>query len=442
MRKVFRVTKKCVALFLFVALFSSALQFDLYASYNDERFNSYENMNPDDDKPGYVVPTLYRQDAVYQYVKTFPLVVSGGVEYVPISLFTQFSYLSVTYSKTSDNFYMSNSETGRFVTFDVRRNIAETDQGHLIKIITRLFYRTRYIPVKDVAEIFDLTVEIYDNKEMGVYAVRLCDSSRKYTLSQLMENYLPKKIVPQVRPEPVIKVDPDDNQPSGDGQNPVVPKPVDPYEKVAKRNFYPLFENISSPYSEELINTLSYYNQGFTFVVKSDEVIQNSGKIRAVLVGKGTLAVSADEGLFSHEMTPLQYAQKLVQEFEKANKALSVVCKQKTRLCVLPRNIDMHLLESKDFLSVLDEAGYVVVRTDFAINDYPENANISPYTVVSDVKKAIVDCADKNKEGTLRARFFVGAASKTYAAEISRFINKYSQFSSYSINETSFGKTS
>ena len=54
---------------------------------------------------GYKIPNLYRQDLAYSNHKTTPVVVTGGVAYVPLSLFLSFSYVSVKYSDDENKFY-------------------------------------------------------------------------------------------------------------------------------------------------------------------------------------------------------------------------------------------------------------------------------------------------------------------------------------------------
>ncbi len=428
-----RITKQSVALLLVAALFSVFPCSYFKATYNDSKFQAYENMNPDDDRPGYVVPTLYRQDSVYQYAKTYPLVISGSVEYVPISIFTQFSNISVTYSKTSENFYMTDSKSGRFVTFDVKKNIAETSEGDLIRINTRIFYSTRYVAARDVAELFNLTVEIYDDIKASVYALRICDSARKYTFSQLMEQYLPKKKVQTDVKVPDIYDNPEQKPNIPETSQPKEPEVQDIYEGVAKRNVYVIFGGVSNDGAAETIGMLSLYKVPSVFSVTYDEVMSAGTTVRSVLVNGGTLAVTApniDENLEEQE-----YIQTLIYEYERVNEALSVICKQKTRLCVLPSNIPEEIKESKYLFSKLKENGYIIVSVDYFANDDASKVSVKPYTVSQQVKDKIVNASDKDKKADIFISFNVSKHSKTYISDIARFVNKYRQFGFYSVNE-------
>ena len=86
--------KKIVCLIFAMLIFSSTILSPFAsASYNDERFEVYSNMN-ENKFGGYKIPNLYRQDLAYSNHKTTPVVVTGGVAYVPLSLFLSFSYVS------------------------------------------------------------------------------------------------------------------------------------------------------------------------------------------------------------------------------------------------------------------------------------------------------------------------------------------------------------
>lgn len=420
-----RITKQSVALLLIAVLFLLSPCSYFQASYNDVKFDAYENMNPNDDRPGYVVPTLYRQDSVYQYAKTYPLVVSGSVEYVPISIFTQFSNLSVTYSRTSENFYMTDSKTGRFVTFDVKKNIAQTSNGDLIRTSTRIFYSTRYVSARDVAEIFGLSVEVYDDMQAGVYALRISDSSRKYTFSQLMEQYLPKKKVEPDVKEPNIYDDPGPSQTQD-------PK-EDEYASVAERKVYMVFDSVRAEGAKETLSMLSQLKATGVFAVTYDDVLKAPESVRSVLVNNCSLAVTADN--VDIQLDENQYIEGLIGEYERVNKALSIVCKQKTRLCILPDNIPEDIRDSKVLYTKLKENGYVPVIADYYANDDVTKQNVKPYTVASQVRDKIINADDVDKQASIFVSFNVSKHTKTYISEIVRFLNKYKQFGTYKVNE-------
>ena len=99
-----------------------------FAQYNDAKYDSYKNMGAsnEDSHSKYVVPNLYRQDASYTNVKTFPLVVSGSVEYFPLDIFALYSYLEVVYGKLSYGFYINNTKNNHYVAFDLETGTTTT----------------------------------------------------------------------------------------------------------------------------------------------------------------------------------------------------------------------------------------------------------------------------------------------------------------------------
>lgn len=183
------MTAVCLAVGFLVLPSSSG-----YALYNDAVYDSYKNMNASDSSGArYVVPNLYRQDASYTNVKTFPLVVTDGVEYVPLDIFALFSYLEVVYGKVSYSFYINNTKNGHYIAFDIDNGTTTTDSGETLDIESKLFYRTYYVPAKAVCHVLGLNFESYDSPDDGIRAARVSDSKAKYSLNELVKMYSPVK---------------------------------------------------------------------------------------------------------------------------------------------------------------------------------------------------------------------------------------------------------
>ena len=58
--------------------------FSPLASYNDAEYDRYVNMGDNAVKNAYAIPSLFRQNGVYNYYSKYPLVVQNGIEYVPL----------------------------------------------------------------------------------------------------------------------------------------------------------------------------------------------------------------------------------------------------------------------------------------------------------------------------------------------------------------------
>ena len=199
MKKTNRFGKRFGALLASVCLAAGFLTLpssQTLALYNDAVYDSYKNMNRSENASGaarYVVPNLYRQDASYTNVKSFPLVVSGGVSYVPLDIFALYSYLEVVYGKISYSFYINNTKNGHYIAFDIDNGTTTTDSGETLDIESKLFYRTYYVPAKEVCDVLGLNFEFYDNADDGICAARISDSKAKYTLTELVKMYSPTK---------------------------------------------------------------------------------------------------------------------------------------------------------------------------------------------------------------------------------------------------------
>lgn len=453
-------SRKVASVLVLALLFVFLAPQNGFASNNDAKFDSYGNMNSSDTAK-YVVPNLYRQDSVYTYVKSFPLVVSGGVEYVPISVFSLFDYISVTYSKLSDNFYLINNNNNHYISFDVSGDIADTYDGELMKLPTKIFYQTRYIPARDVAAILGMTVETYDDSSAGVYAVRVRDSSASLSLDKLMDRYLVKKkdnpsqapfdsddedfknsqsqsskpqtstnpSSPTVTPNQPATSTPTTN-PVTPPQNQTAPTVEDPIEKVAGRRACMVFENSGSDYTKNLLGVLENYRIKACFSVDSDGILSYPDQIRRMLVDGHTIAVSASANT---DGTPTEIAKSFVENLDKANKALKTVTKVTTRLCTIPDSIPQTVSTTQEFLTAVKSAGYIVITYGLDAGDY---GSVRSSAVYNRVNNGIVNAFAQNVSGDIVIKLRVGSRTSYYTEEISKFINKYRQFTSKAVNET------
>lgn len=164
------------------------------AQNNDAKYDNYVNMHGNTTGHAkYIVPNLYRQDASYINVKTFPLVVNGSVEYFPLDIFALYPYLQVVYSKLTEGFYINNTKNNHYVAFDMETGTTTTHDSQLQDIGAKIFNRTYYVPAAEVCSILGMKFETYDDPINGIRAARISDDKAKMTLNQLVTVYSPVK---------------------------------------------------------------------------------------------------------------------------------------------------------------------------------------------------------------------------------------------------------
>ncbi len=426
-------------IFVSVLLFCSTA--NTYASYNDERFEVYINMNNKVTKD-YVIPNLYRQDTAYAYYKSFPVVVTGGVEYVPISAFSLFSYISVTYSKTSDNFYISNEKTKAYLSIDVTQNIAETNEGTIIDFPTKIFYQTRYIPARKTASVLGTVFcESYDNPKTGVYAFRIRDNAASLSFSGLLDRYVPGwyKEDPEPPEQPDPPETPDPPAP------PTPPEQTDPYVDIAKRDMQFIFTDFNAQKLPEVLSTLKRYNQTVSFCLTYNDIYDNPEAVRTLYTSENPIILTLPETIYdlstgkTTAASPLN-AQQVSYELDKANNALYSATKQKVRLCYIPDSLieGMSDTQNRDhtrnnFKEQLKSYGYAAIFT----NCTPPQSYDNPYTVYNRVLNCI--SSDFDPKTAKKCIFEISMTNRSdyICALIFEFIRKYPQFTSSGADITS-----
>lgn len=262
------------------------------AQNNDPKYDTYKNMNPvDDGHPRYVVPNLYRQDASYNNVKMFPLVVNGGVDYFPLDIFAQFNYLEVVYTKLGYGFYIHNTKNHRYVLFNLESNITTTDENLSVDLAAQIFNQTHYVPAKAVCDLLGMTFESYDDPVGGIRAARISDSKASKTLNELIVMYSPTKIEP-----PSVTPPTDETPPPTDEVPPETPPvtPVDPYLSAAPRSLYLLFTGAPDGYTSAVLDTLAAHGLTGIFVLDQEHLTADPPTVRRIHAAGHLIAVTAE----------------------------------------------------------------------------------------------------------------------------------------------------
>lgn len=407
-----RKTARILALFFVMTLLFSFCM-TVSSSDNDPRFDTYVNMGQKAVENEYAIPHLFRQDGVYSAMQKFPLVVQNGVEYVPLSVFILYPNVEVNYSRTDDNFFLLNTKNNHYISFNVSEGIASTYDGDLLKMPTKIFNKTRYVPARTVAVVLGFTCETYDDKENGVYAFRVSDGRSSKTIEDLLapylEMYLPKKDEVTTPPEIITP--------------PPVAEPDDPLEKLSGRSVRICFSGLSYNDMDRVMYTLDAYRIKASFSFSENDIISNPALLRRIYVsGHGLFVTSSALG-----STPEEYAESFVSGLEKANNAMKFVIKKKTRICTLPFDMPEDIKQSEKFTSYVENAGYVIFTPNTDTKDGPTYTG-SAYAVSGKIKNKITDGFDDEKPADVTALVWCSDKTQYYIADVANLVNKYSQF--------------
>ena len=403
------------------------------AQYNDAKYDTYKNMGVDDNTghARYIVPNLYRQDASYTNVKTFPLVVSGGVEYFPLDIFALYSYLEVVYGKLSYGFYINNTKNSHYVAFDLNTGTTTTYDGEYLDIEAKLFYRTYYVPAKVVCETLGMTFETYDDPAGGIRAARLSDAKAKYTLPELVTLYSPVKKEPE-KEEPVLP-DPDDvppeqpdvTEPDTEPDKPPVVNPEpepepDPYESVAERRIYLTFEDCPNANTEPILDVLREYGAKAVFFLEKDKILAYPDVVRRMLTDGHAVGLyvspqaSAADVLTNEEIGGL---------LAQTGEALRLVTKSQTRFVRMAPGFSEGLSQN-GFAAFAKEHGYVLYDWSVEAQDASGRAAYA----FEALRDAIVG-PYPGRAGTVYVRLGSYAATPGVVSRLLAFCGDYPRFS-------------
>lgn len=420
----------------FVILSCLALLFSFLvapnAAQNDKKFDSYVNMGDNFAKNNYEIPNLFRQNGAYSNVQSFPLVVQNGVEYVPLSMFILFPYVDVNYSNTSDDFFLVNTINNHYISFNVDAGIASTYDGDLLTMNVQVFNRTRYVPARTVAIVLGFVCESYDDPTRGVYAFRISDGKTGKTLSDMIEPYIQEYLkkneseptspsVPQKPTEPT----PSDEKPTNNDE-----KPDDPIEKLARRDVYLCYANMSYSDLQTVVNCVNYCGIKASFTFKEDEIYKNSSLLRSLILSGHTVLVTAD----ANGESAKEYAESFLDGIEKANKALKLITKKKTRMCTLPFDIPENIKGDSVFLQTIENAGYLIFTPNFETGDGAQY-EASAYGISGKIRNKISYGFKDNEVGVVSTLLWCSDKTYYYTLDLAHFVGKYPQFGYYSLNE-------
>ena len=437
MKRNVRILLAVTALLAAAFLSVFAPQAVLGASYNDEIFNDYENMRDKGNVVKYVVPNLYQNDAAFSNVRNYPLVVQGGVAYVPLEMFFNLSSISVKTGFVNGGFYIVNSKTQSFVSFDVANDMVTTDDKKSLSLVTKIFYQTRYLPAVQICDMVGLDCEIYDSPEDGVYALRISDGKQKLSFTELIKRYSPTKL-PEKDPSPDdgSDSDPDDDLPGPD-RPPVIPD----VPEIGARTIYLTFENLPNEFTGDILDLLKKHQRKATFFCEGDKMLEYPELVRRILVeghAIGIHSMTHDSGFL--EESPDNF----IADWNEANDVLEMVAKQRTRLYRAPEGLKNTLRTDPAWEDAARRAGMLVYDWNINSYDYFEGEN-TPSKIYRRITTKLFALEEHLETDTALIRFHSLPETIAVLDQVLTYIDSYPQLVTAVIDETTeqinfFGK--
>ncbi len=343
-------------------------------SYNDVNFATYGNLTEGSD-----IPSLFRNDDVFNNYKDYPPVINDGVEYVPLELFYGLSGVKISYSDDNSNFYIQNKNTNQYISFNVSDSYAVTGQNKVYETEVPTFYGVQYVPLRAVCDTVSIGCSTYNDGENRMYAIEIYTKPDALSAQDLLHIYAPElysstEIAPENTPNAGGTVSAE--QPTGNGKEeytPTIPpvyvandtdiyhdnpanvedindrnngkdngkpekepnntdKPEKPQtpQKIRGGNimlFYlpDHFENV-----EKTLDALDDLGTKAVFFVTEQNILEHPSVIRRIYISGHTIGITfdmSDEKIFDQDV--------LEQKIESAESALYDVAKLKTRLIYL-----------------------------------------------------------------------------------------------------------
>ena len=103
-------------------------------------------------------------------------------------------------------------------------------------------------------------------------------------------------------------------------------------------------------------------------------------------------------------------------------------------MCLLPYGLSDEIKYSREFLLVLEKAGYAPLVPNTEVVDGPGYSG-SAYTPSSRIRDKIVNGFDARKEATVTALLYCSDRTRYTVSDLAAFVNKYRQFEFSPFNE-------
>lgn len=329
--------KKFKMLLLIILILSLCIPiFATHALYNDAAYDKYINIGENS-----TIPSLFRNDSVYENYKEFPPVISEGIEYVPLHLFEGLPDVKINYSNDKSNFYIQNKKKNRYISFSISGGYAVTGENKVIDTLVKEFYDVLYVPLRVVCSNTGIGFDVYNDTINKIYVIKV------YTQNGLSASELIKIYAPDIYGT------------QGSENDPPVVEPV-----YGNRELYLYFSGNDLTYADNILNVLSKNKLKGAFFVTKEDILARPELIRRIYALGNTIGIT-----FRESPEEIIKENSLEQLCFEAEEALYEVLKTKTRLLLLPGLTrqayqDTNISERIEELGLCDVRCNIDIRTD------------------------------------------------------------------------------
>lgn len=295
------------------------------ALYNDITYENYANLSLNSS-----VPSLFRNDAVFSEYKSYPPIISDGIEYVPLELFSGLSGVKVSFSDDNTNFYIQNRTKNKYISFSIDGGYAVTESNKVHEVKVPLYHGTLYVPLRVVCSSTGIGCDSYNDGENKIYVIKV----------YVTEGLSAKELI-KIHAPGVYESTPDSKEllQDGEGNRPPYIPPQDGngesgsvQEDFGRRTLYLAFAGEGLMNVPRIADTLAANGIQASFFVSEKEILEYPDCIRRLYTAGHTLGITFSEGA-----EQLCAEGGIEESILRAENALYEVIKTKTRLVCLPQ---------------------------------------------------------------------------------------------------------
>lgn len=318
------------------------------ALYNDITYESYTNLVLNSS-----VPSLFRNDAVFSEYKSYPPIISDGIEYVPLELFNGLSGVKISFSDDNTNFYIQNKNKNKYISFSIDGGYAVTESNKVHEVKVPLYHGTHYVPLRVVCSSTGIGCDSYNDGENKIYVIKV------YVNAGLSAKELIKIHAPGLyESTPELPTPPEggenigtDTPPQGGNDN----RPED----FGRRALHLAFVGEGAVNAPRIADTLAAYRIQAAFFVTEKDILEYPANIRRIYTAGHTIGIA-----FSESASQLCAGGGIEEYILRAENALYEVIKTKTRLVCLPDAAEITYREA-NITQRLDNMGLRAVSFNF-----------------------------------------------------------------------------
>lgn len=233
-------------------------------------------------------PELFINDKPWYNSAKYPIEVIDGVVYVPATAFAELSNIMMNASRDLDVFYIDNTVTGKFISFDRNNEYAFLNNEELVKNIkTYLYGDVIYIPLNFVSSAIGVSVSQYKSTATNTTYYRIYNGTQKLSFEELLKLYKPSALNPSdnttdtTTPKVTDTTAPDSSDESSkEPIDPIfvyltfdgIPKSDSGIYAILKENGIPAAFFVSKDdMKSDIPGLIRIYNEGYSIILKDDD---------------------------------------------------------------------------------------------------------------------------------------------------------------------------